>query len=641
MRRALVLILAFAAIAAAWMCRAPEDPTLFPEFDPATASPPPDKPAVARSAERSVFFGDLHIHSALSLDAYLFGVRAGPEDAYVFAKGGTIAHGAGYAIRLSQPLDFAAVTDHAEYLGMFAERGLDLPLSNGALRSTLLDRNRFSATFLFLAAMYDFFTPGKGETGDPEIMRRAWSRIIRSAEEANDPGIFTAFVGYEWTSMVGPANLHRNVIYRGGAAPDLPFSADDSLDPEDLWRVLEQQYREGMEALAIPHNANVSNGMMFAAETLDGEPLTADYAARRTRWEPLQEIFQVKGASETHPVLSAEDEFAEFEIKDRMLSRNGEQSDPNGSYTRDGLRKGLAYQKRQGFDPFDFGVIGSSDGHGASAPIEEDRFHGKLPLLDGTAGARLGTASFISPETTGVHEWGSGGLAAVWAEENTRDSLFEAMQRREAYGTSGPRIRVRFFAGWDYPDDLFEQHDGIEKAYANGVPMGSRLSPRGGDAPTIAAWASKDPNGAHLDRIQIIKLWVDAEGESHERIFDVAASDGRTPDPDAGGLAPVGNTVDVAQASYSNTIGAGELSVVWRDPEFDPALPCRYYARVLEIPTPRWTTYDARALGVEAPSPTTLQERAVTSAITYLPDGLRSAGTEQTAVGRKPAAPSH
>lgn len=631
MRKAWVLVLVFVVVGSVWLGRALEDPTLYPEFDPSTAEPPPEKSAAPPSSERSVFFGDLHIHTSLSMDAYLFGVRAGPEDAYTFAKGGTIAHGAGYAIRLSEPLDFAAVTDHAEFLGMLEGEGVDLPLSGGALRKTLLTRNRFSSTLLFASTMRHFVRPDEAGAGDPAIMRPAWQRIMTAAEQANDPGVFTAFIGYEWSGMVGPANLHRNVIYRGSKAPFLPFSADDSVDPEDLWTVLEKQAREGMEAIAIPHNANVSDGMMFANETMGGDPLTADYAARRTRWEPIQEIFQVKGASETHPVLSADDEFAAFEIKESTLSMRGTQSNPNGSYARDGLRRGLEYRMSEGFDPFDFGVIGSSDGHGASAPVEEDRYHGKLPLLDGTAGLRLGTASFIAPNATGVDEWGSGGLAAVWSRENTRESLFDAMRRREVYATSGTRMRVRFFAGWDYPESLFERGDGIRRAYATGVPMGSVLTRRAADVPTIAVWALKDPRGANLDRIQIVKLGVDSSGAAFEKIFDVVASGGRVPDVSTGRVEPVGSTVDVGAASYSNTMGAAELSVVWRDPEFDPGSPCKYYARVLEIPTPRWSTYDARDLGIEAPMPTSIQERAVTSTITYLPKHESDATTGSAA----------
>ena len=625
MRRAALVIALVLVAAAIWTCRAPVDPTLHPAFEdgsaagPGAASLQPPRSPLPRREERSVFFGDLHIHTSLSLDAYLFGVRAGPEDAYVFAKGGTIAHGAGYAIRLSEPLDFAGVTDHAEYLGMLEAKNPDLPLSDGALRESLLRRNRFATSYLFLDTMRNFFIPGQGETGDPVIMRKAWERTIRAADQANEPGVFTAFVAYEWTGMSNGGNLHRNVVYRSSAAPDLPFSADDSADPEDLWTALAAQEEAGIQAFAIPHNANVSDGLMFADETLSGEDLTADYADRRTRWEPLQEIFQVKGQSEAHPVLSADDEFADFEIKESLLSFDRRDGILPGSYTRDGLREGLAYRAREGFDPFDFGVIGSSDGHGASAPVEEDQFHGKLPLLDGSAGIRLGTSNLIPPSQSGVLEWGSGGLAAVWAEENTRASLFDAMRRRETYATSGPRIRVRLFAGWDYPSDLWESPAGLEQAYAEGVPMGSRLGPQSDGVPKLAVWAAKDPRGAHLDRIQIVKLWADADGESHEKIYDVVASGERLNAPPGAKIAPVGNTVDVSEASYSNTIGASELSVVWVDPDFDPDAPARYYARAIEIPTPRWSTYDARALGVDAPAPTTIQERAVTSVITYLP----------------------
>lgn len=623
----LVSFLAIAALAGLWFAtlgRAPEDPTLFPEYDASKAAPPPSKAATPRREERNVFFGDLHIHTRLSLDAYRFGVTAGPEDAYVYARGGTIEHGAGYAIRLKEPLDFAAVTDHAEYLGMLDGLGLELPLHGGRLRETLLGRNRLSATSLFFETLAEFEPPAEGDQGyddDPAIMRAAWQRTVDAADQANQPGVFTSFVAYEWSAVSDPGNdnLHRNVIYRGSEAPTLPFSSHDSKDPEDLWTALEAQLAEGIEAIAIPHNGNVSNGEMWKDVTWTGVPLDADYAARRRRWEPITEIFQVKGQSEAHPVLSSEDEFADFEIKTRRLNFEQSPSEPRGSYARDALKRGLAWRASQGFDPFDFGVIGSSDGHGASAPVDEDTFHGKLPLLDGTAGIRMGTATVLPEAARAASEWGSGGLAAVWAEENTRDSIFEAMRRRETFATSGTRIRVRFFAGWDYPADLFDRADGLRQAYAGGVAMGDRLEGGRSSSPTLAVWAVKDPLAANLDRIQIVKLWVDEAGDPHEKIFDVAASDDRVADPMRHRVAPLASTVDVANATYSNTVGTSELSAVWRDPEWDPSRPTRYYARVLEIETPRWTTYDAKRLGIEAPDPTTLQERAVTSAITYLP----------------------
>lgn len=620
----LFLVIAIPVVWFATLGRAPEDPSLQPAYDATRAATPPPKVPTPRDDERNAFFGDLHIHSRLSLDAYRFGVTAGPEDAYVFAKGGAIEHGAGYEIRLKEPLDFAAVTDHAEYLGIFDGLGIELPLHGGRLRDTLLGRNRLSATMLYLETMADFEPPSQGgqvQGDDPEIMRAAWRRIIEAAENANEPGSFTSFIGYEWSSVSEPGldNLHRNVIYRGSAAPDLPFSALDSKDPEALWAVLEEQLEAGIEAIAIPHNGNVSNGEMWKDQTVSGEPLDADYAARRTRWEPIAEIFQVKGQSEAHPVLSSEDEFANFEIKTKRLNFGQQPSEPRGSYARDALKRGLAYRVDQGFDPFDFGVIGSSDGHGASAPIEEDTFHGKLPLLDGTAGIRMGTATLLPEAGRAAAEWGSGGLAAIWAEENTRESLFRAMRRRETFATSGTRIRVRFFAGRALPDDLFDRSDGIRFAYRTAATMGGALTERYEESPAFAVWAVKDPLAANLDRIQIVKLWVDEEGRPKEKLFDVAASDGRSADPKTGRVGRLASTVDVANASYSNTVGANELSVVWRDPEWDPSRPSRYYARVLEIETPRWTTYDAKRLGIDAPEPTALQERAVTSAITYRP----------------------
>ncbi|MCR9093012.1 MAG: DUF3604 domain-containing protein [bacterium] len=629
-RKLLIGLVVFAALVAlvplwfATLGRAPEDSTLQPPYDAASALPPPPKVATPSSEERNVFFGDLHIHTRLSLDAYRFGVTAGPEDAYVYAKGGTIEHGVGYAIRLKEPLDFAAVTDHAEYLGVQDGQGLVLPLHGGKLRETLLGRNRLSATLLFLETMAEFEPPsvsGQSMGRDPAIMRAAWQRTIDAAEQANDPGVFTSFVAYEWSAVSEPGldNLHRNVIYRSSRAPELPFSAIDSKDAEDLWATLEAQLEEGIEAIAIPHNGNVSNGEMWKDVTVAGDPVDADYAARRARWEPIAEIFQVKGQSEAHPVLSSEDEFARFELNEKTLNFEQRYSEPRGSYARDALKRGLAYRATQGFDPFDFGVIGSSDGHGASAPIDEDAFHGKLPLLDGTAGIRMGTATLFPEQVRAASAWGSGGLAAIWAEENTRDSLFEAMRRRETFATSGTRIRVRFFAGWDYPADLFDRPDGIREAYATGVAMGDQLEGTGETGPTLAVWAVKDPFAANLDRIQIVKLWVDEAGEPQEKIFDVAASDGRVADPTRHRVEALESTVDVPNASYTNSVGATELAAVWRDPEWDRSRPTRYYARVLEIETPRWTTYDAKALGIEAPDPTTVQERAVTSAITYLP----------------------
>ena len=361
---------------------------------------------------------------------------------------------------------------------------------------------------------------------------------------------------------------------------------------------------------------------MYGSATFDGSAIDSDYAERRMRNEPLSEMFQVKGQSETHPALSAEDSFADFEIFDTILSGKIRYAEPKGGYIRDALRLGIEMSHRDGFNPYQFGVIGSSDSHNASTPAEEDNYHGKLPLFDGSAGIRLAKSVLLPEKFQLSRRWGSAGLAAVWAEENTREAIFDAMRRKETYATSGPRIAVRFFGGWNYPKDLVQSNDPVALAEKSGVPMGGRLpvaESADESAPTFAVWALKDPDSANLDRIQIIKGWVDEEGNSHETIYNVALSDQRKPDVDSGIIPAVGNTVNVETASYENSIGDVQLSVVWTDPDFNRQKPAFYYARVIEIPTPRWTTYDAATLGVSAPEPTALQERAITSAIWYEP----------------------
>jgi hypothetical protein len=425
-------------------------------------------------------------------------------------------------------------------------------------------------------------------------------------------------VGYEWSSMPGEQNLHRNVIYRDDNVPEFPFTSLDSDNPEDLWDALDKQRKEGKTMLAIPHNGNVSNGLMYARTLFDGSPMTAEYAEQRMRNEPISEIMQIKGTSDTHPVLSPQDEFADFEIMTSMLSPTGGYSEPRGSYSRDAMRTGIEFAHAEGFNPYRFGVIGSSDSHNASTPVEEDNFTGKLPLMDGTAGLRLGKSILMPEFMQRSRKWGAAGLAGVWAQENTRTSIFDALLRKETYATSGPRISLRFFGSFNYSADMMESVTLLEQAYARGVPMGGTLRAPGklSSAPTFALWAAKDPEGANLDRLQVIKGWVDAQGATHEKIFDVAFSDDRKKTAD-GKVPPVGATVDVASATYTNTIGAGQLGAFWQDPEFDPAQEAFYYARAIEIPTPRWSTYDAMHLQIEAPEPTTLQERAISSAIWY------------------------
>lgn len=598
-------------------CSRVDDPSLFPAFDPDTALTIVENPVRRADPERSLFWGDLHIHTSLSTDAFTMGVRSLPDDAYIFAKGGEIEHGAGYGIRISRPLDFAAVTDHSEYLGVMRSLNPDLPLSRRDLRTRLLNDSPLRNTLAYLRSVLGFDLKSIAVDNADDISRVAWQDVIAAAERHNDPGRFTSFIGYEWSSMPESRNLHRNVIYRGSRVPELPFSSVDSEDPRDLWAALDAQRKLGMQVFAIPHNGNVSGGLMYDRVAYDGSALTAGYAEQRTRNEPVSEIFQVKGSSETHPIISPDDEFAGFELYDQLLAAKVIFSEPKGSYSRDALRTGIEFAHSEGFNPYRFGVIGSSDSHNASSPVDENNYHGKLPLLDGSAGIRLGKSYLLPDERLGKH-WSAAGLAAVWAEENTRAALFDAMRRRETYATSGPRISLRFFGGWNYPADLPTRHNRIVLAERSGVPMGGELPPGDSNAPSFAVWAAKDPESGNLDRIQIIKGWVSADGRSHEKVFDVALSDGRRADG-GGNIPPVGNTVDAVNASYTNSIGAGELMAVWVDPEFDRKQQAFYYARVIEIPTPRWTTFDAKALGVEPPRPVSIQERAVSSAIWYQP----------------------
>jgi hypothetical protein len=640
-RRTLALCCALALAASA--CERVEDPSLSPPPDPLTKAPAPPLPDRGHDPQRQLFFGDLHIHTSYSFDAYTFGVRAYPDDAYRFAKGETTLHALGYPIRLSRPLDFAAVTDHSEFLGaaraLAAEDGTD----EDSLKNVMRTGSPWRITWHYLRTVLSKMSSPErraaafGSFDSVGVAREAWRDIVASAERHDEPGRFTAFVAYEWTSMPDEQNLHRNIVYRSAAAPDLPFTSIQSDNPEDLWAQLDKERASGMESIAIPHNANVSNGLMYDRVSFEGRPLTAEYAETRMRNEPISEILQVKGQSEVHPLLASEDEFANFEIFDQLLSASGRGSKPSGSYSRDALEAGLEMSVAQGFNPYRFGVIGSSDSHNASSAIEEDRYHGKLPLLDGSAGLRMGKTLLLPRGQNRGAQWSAMGLAAIWAQENTRASLFDAMRRKEAYATSGPRMALRFFGGWDLDAALLDDPSAIEKAYARGVPMGGVLPERRSDSsPRFLVWASRDPSGANLDRVQIIKAWVASDGARRERIYDVAASGGRQSDPVSHRVSPVGSSVDVASASYRNSIGAPALRSVWQDPDFDPESPAFYYARVLEIPTPRWSTYDAALLSIEAPEPTSLQERAISSAIWFEP-GVASS-LERRALSR--SAPS-
>lgn len=608
-------------------CSKLEDPSLQPAYDSALASKAsskaPIKARVSANPNRNLFFGDLHIHTSLSTDAYVFGVRSLPEDVYTFARGGTIEHGAGYPISISRPLDFAAVTDHAEYMGQARLANLDVPTNQRPLRELLLEGSPIKITLAWAKSTGFISENGFGfgvDKRDSAVNRAAWQMTIDAAEKYNDPGIFTAFIAYEWSAFAGSSSvhIHRNVIYGSDQVSDLPFSYLDSDRPEDLWAFLHDETEAGRPAFAIPHNANLSNGLMYRATDSDGQPISAEYAQSRSRYEPISEILQIKGSSETHPLLSSLDEFANFEIAGLGVNEAEGLDGIRGSYARDALRLGLELSHKEGFNPYNFGVIGASDSHNASSPVDEDNVHGKLPMMDGSAGLRTDEATLLPRGLNPVTRWGSGGLAGVWSRENTRASLFDAMARKETFATSGPRISVRFFAAWAWDKDILSATDNIEKAYASGVPMGGKLmSASAGRSPSFLVLAMKDPEGANLDRVQIVKAWIDVQGTSHEKVFDVAASDGRSTDPDTGKLASVGSTVDIPAASYKNTIGEASLGTLWTDPNFDDSQEAFYYARVIEIPTPRWSTFDAKILGTEPMEPATIQERAITSAIWY------------------------
>ena len=562
----------------------------------------------------NVYFGDLHVHTVLSPDAFLQGTPATPDDAYRYAKGEAIDHVSGRPIQAKRPIDFLAVTDHAEYLGL--KQGFFPP---GATPEMATERSGILLEVLGRMAMSISSGQPQPEWVDRNASVRAWDEIIAAADRHYDPGHFTTLIGFEWSATPAGRNLHRNVIFGPTEVlPEVPFSVFDSPEPEGLWRWMDQQRAGGSQLLAIPHNSNLSDGTMFARTDSAGRPIDAAYAASRARNEPLVEVTQIKGTSETDPVLSPQDEFAGFEIWATKVGFDGEDRNvaSSGSYVRDALKTGLEMQSAQGFNPYRYGLIGSTDSHSASTPVEEDNYSGK-GIQDTTPDERLRT----TPIPESVQAWGASGLAAVWAQENTREAIFAALARKETYATTGPRIRVRFFGSWQYDDAMLDAPGWLEAAYAGGVPMGGSLQapPAGAMEPRFLVRALKDPEGANLDRVQIVKGWVE-NGKAQERVFDVALSDPSRVRADAS-IVPVGSTVAGAAASYTNEIGAAELAAVWRDTEFAPEVEAFYYVRALEIPTPRWSTHDAKTLGIEplADLPVEIQERAFSSPIWYSP----------------------
>lgn len=580
----------------------------------------PASSAVQANSERQAYFGDLHLHTTQSFDAFmLMGTRTTPDEAYKFARGDTITY-LGQPIRREVPLDFLAVTDHSENIGVF--NTLDDPNSQLSLSEIgrLAKEGGYQNFVKILHLLGD-----KANVGfdTKPITASAWQRAIDAANANYRPGKFTTFVAYEWTSMPDNQNLHRNVIFRGDRAP-APFSRIDSQNPADLWSWLAKIRGEGYEALAIPHNANASNGLMYDWNTLDGPPIDEAYAQLRATNEPLSEVSQNKGTSETHPLLSANDEFAGFEIWDRLLVGDKQSSKP-GSYWRDALGRGLVIGAKIGVNPFKDGAVGAGDLHNGLSVEGENDYAGGANL-GGAKKDKEGIAALFGAGPPGTRRStqstvsSSGALTGVWAEANTREAIYAAFRRKETFATSGTRPKLRFFGGWGLAPSLLKQRDWVKTAYAKGVPMGGDLPASSGKAPSFLVQAVKDPRSGNLDRIQVVKVWLEG-GAQKERVFDIAWSGQRRIDPRTGKLPAVGNTVDLETGRYTNTIGAAQLSTVWTDPSFRPDQAAVYYVRVLEIPTPRWPTLRAIEYGLPLPkdSPPTIQERAWSSPIWYSP----------------------
>jgi hypothetical protein len=599
-------------------------------------------PYAGRNFPSRVFWGDTHLHTGMSMDAGAFGARLGPEDAYRFARGEEVTSSTGLKVKLSRPLDFLVVADHSDNMGFFprlysgepsmladptGKKWYDMVQAGG-------QEGVKAAVEIIIAFSQNKFPPALASQPGSEAYRSAWEQTMKAAETFNDPGRFTAFIGYEWTSNTGGNNLHRVLVYRDGAdlagrmEPYTTLKPLGSDDPRDLWKWM-QSYEEktGGKVLAIGHNGNLSNGIMFPlVETFTGKPVDLEYAKTRAKWEPLYEATQIKGDGETHPFLSPNDEFADYETWDQGnldLSVMKQPEMLQYEYARSALQLGLQLEQELGVNPYKFGMIGSTDSHTGLATAEEENFFGKH------SGAEPNPKRYEHPMAQvgdkKYEGWSmvSSGYAGVWAKENTREAIWDAMMRKETYATTGSRMLVRFFGGWEFTEADAQNRLPAAVGYFKGVPMGGDLRKApAGKAPTFLVAALKDPLSGNLDRIQIVKGWLDKKGERHEKVYDVVWGDAEKRTVNGQGkLTPVGNTVDVKNATWTNTIGDPELITVWKDPDFDPGLRAVYYARVLEIPTPRWTAYEAKRFNVQMPKevPMVTQERAYTSPIWYTP----------------------
>jgi hypothetical protein len=601
-----------------------------------------------------LFWGDTHLHTSYSPDAYLMrNGTADPDTAYRYAKGLPVIHPYHRArIQITTPLDFLVVSDHGEFMGVIPRILQNDPLvantETGKRYRQMFADGKSIEVFGELIAQVNKIVPPNPELYNEEVSRSVWGEIMATADKHNEPGKFTAFMGWEWSSTPQGANLHRVIVMKEGKEKGeqfIPYTSLESDRPEDLWNWLENtSAKTGANFIAIPHNSNISKGQMFPLQDSFGKSISKEYAKTRMKWEPLVEMTQIKGDSETHPNLSPTDEFADYETYDHLIEVEGiekkslfadgflgqlseadrkyiekheERVAKVGDYARTALMRGLVLEDRIGSNPYKFGMIGSTDSHSGMASAEEDNFHGKM-AIDSTPETKQ---EDVIPGTP-AWDMGAAGLVAVWAKENTRESLFDAMHRKEVYATTGPRIQLRFFGGWEYSQRDIKAKNMVAVGYQKGVPMGGELSdPAKGKEPSFLVSAMKDPVGAKLDRIQIVKGWLDIKGAPHEKIFNVALSDGRKVEAD-GSIKPVGNTVDLKTGTYTNSIGDAQLAAVWTDPEFDPGTRAFYYVRVLQIPTPRHTLYDAIALGIdpkETGNPATIQERAYSSPIWYTP----------------------